>query len=243
MKRTQQERYRRQLEALAARVSDDARAITEQTMRASGGQGEGELSNAPMHLADMGTDEYLHDLNATLLENEEFLVGEAREALRRIEEGTFGACESCGEAIPSERLDALPYTRFCRPCAEKGESPGRLNLNVGRPQAPADTLISEGDLNEERSARRRSGFNQLDVRRTPSADRGDGHAAGTAGGGTSVGGLAGFNAGDGEPDVAQLEDATASGQFDAREDTDLDELSKEAVSTPLARQNRSTHRA
>jgi len=238
MNRTQLAHYRRQLEALASRMSDDAEAITEQTLRASGGQADGELSNAPMHLADMGTDEYLHDLNATLLENEEFLVREAREALRRIDGGTFGRCESCGGAIPQERLEALPYTRLCRPCAETTESGARINLNTGRPRNPADTLVSEGDLNEERSARRRSGFNTIDVRRTPSADRGDGHAAGTAGGGTAVGGLAGFNAGHGEPDMAQLEDATASGQFDARDEADLDELSSEAIGTPLTRQNR-----
>lgn len=38
-------------------------------------------------------------------------------ALARIEDGTYGTCERCGEAIPVARLDALPYTTFCVDCA------------------------------------------------------------------------------------------------------------------------------
>jgi hypothetical protein len=48
--------------------------------------------------------------------------------------------------------------------------------------------------------------------------RGDVHAAGTAGGGTAVGGLAGSNEGDGDPIVVEVEEATASGNFDAEDD-------------------------
>ena len=84
------EQYRKGLEVLASRLRDDAAAMAEQTHRASGGQGGGELSNAPMHLADMGTEEYLHDLTATLLENQEFLAGEAQAALDRLDQGRFG---------------------------------------------------------------------------------------------------------------------------------------------------------
>src|SRR5436190_17813109 len=104
MNRSIAERYRKSLEALASRLRDDTAAMAEQTHRASGGQADGELSNAPMHLADMGTEEYLHDLNATLLENQEYLAGEAKAALERIDQGTFGDCEACGESIPAARL-------------------------------------------------------------------------------------------------------------------------------------------
>ncbi|REK20553.1 MAG: hypothetical protein DWQ40_05310 [Actinobacteria bacterium] len=38
-------------------------------------------------------------------------------ALARIEDGTYGTCERCGEAIPVARLDALPYTTLCVDCA------------------------------------------------------------------------------------------------------------------------------
>ena len=37
-------------------------------------------------------------------------------ALKRIEEGTFGACVNCGEAISEERLAALPWATMCIDC-------------------------------------------------------------------------------------------------------------------------------
>lgn len=62
------ERYRQSLRQLTTRMRSDAAAMTDQIREGSGGQSGGGLSNAPMHLGDMGTDEYLQDLNATLLE-------------------------------------------------------------------------------------------------------------------------------------------------------------------------------
>jgi len=41
------------------------------------------------------------------------------EALRRIEQGTFGICRDCGEPIADARLEAIPWTRSCRECKEK----------------------------------------------------------------------------------------------------------------------------
>lgn len=65
---------------------------------------------------------------AVELENGETLVALDREvnmelreierALRRIEDGTFGECTECGEAIAEPRLDALPYTSMCIDCAK-----------------------------------------------------------------------------------------------------------------------------
>ncbi len=75
-----------------------------------------------MHLADLGTAEYMQELDATLYENEEHLDREVADALGRIEEGSFGSCERCGESIKRERLEAIPYTRFCLNCAREIEA-------------------------------------------------------------------------------------------------------------------------
>lgn len=40
-------------------------------------------------------------------------------ALRRIADGTYGACEKCDRPIPAERLEVVPHARFCVPCQEK----------------------------------------------------------------------------------------------------------------------------
>src|SRR5688500_17119701 len=81
---------RRQLESLITRLRPEVSSMTEQALSPSGGQGANELSNVPYHLGYNGTEEYLHDLNATLLENEEYLANEVRAALRRLDDGAFG---------------------------------------------------------------------------------------------------------------------------------------------------------
>ena len=205
-------KYRRVLEALAARVRSDTTSMVEQVRSGSGGNGGSELSNVPLHLGDMGTDEFLYDMNATLLVNEQYIVVEARDALARIAAGTYGECESCHERITNGRLDAIPYTRYCVKCAELHPTP-EVNLDEGRPHSPKDTLAPEGEMHEDGIARP----NSLEF--PPSrTQRGDVHAAGTAGGGTAVGGLAGGNEGSGDPVIAELDEATASGNFDVEDD-------------------------
>ena len=206
------EKFRKALEDLASRVRSDATAMLEQARGSSGGNGAGELSNAPLHLGDMGTEEYLYDLNTTLLANEQYIVSEARAALQRIEQGTYGLCESCGKPVAKARLEAIPFARYCVDCAAKNDTP-QVNLDEGRPHSPADTLAPEGEMAEDHIR----GVDPLEFP-PPKVHRGDIHAAGTAGGGTAVGGLAGGNEGDGDPIVIEIEEATASGYFDAEDD-------------------------
>lgn len=225
MKRTNNDRYRRALHALLERMRPDADSINEQTRVSASGEGNQELSNAPFHLGDRGTDEFLFDMNAVLLENEEYLVNEVRAALTRVDHGSFGVCEQCGRAIGQERLEAIPYVRHCVECADVAGSGLDANLNVGRPSSPRDTLAPEGDMGESRGLDRDATFADLEVERAFSRSHSDQHAAGTPGGGGAHGGLAGSNDGHGEPNVAELEDEMGSGFSDigdARDD-DRDE--------------------
>jgi RNA polymerase-binding transcription factor DksA len=192
---------RADLEQMVSRVRADADAVAEQARGPSGGQAGGGLSNAPMHIGDMGSDEYLHDLNTVLLKNEHFLAGEAIAALERLKDGTFGQCEACGVSIPRERLEALPYTRYCVSCAATAsDSAAHLNLNDGRPQTPQDTLADEAEMT--RKPRNRPPA-KSSARMTPAPPDGEAHATGTAGGGTAAGGLAGTNLGHGSADIRQ----------------------------------------
>jgi DnaK suppressor protein len=47
------------------------------------------------------------------------LLSKVQHALSRVKSGDYGICERCGEAIPIERLDALPYSTLCVNCASK----------------------------------------------------------------------------------------------------------------------------
>lgn len=213
-------RFREQLKSLASRVLADVAVVTETARGAAGGQGMTELSNVPMHLADVGTEENLYDLNATLLENETYLAAEATEALRRIDEGNFGVCEECGANITIARLEAIPYTRYCVECAEAAETGASPNLNAGRPRSPRDTYAPEGDMQEDRHRARPQPAGNATAPEAEFGPMGDIYAAGTAGGGTAVGGLAGTNIGHGDPEIADLQDAMGSGNFDIAEARD-----------------------
>lgn len=224
MKKRELEQYRKQLVVLRDRLLGIVSAVTEQARLPSGGQGESELSNAPMHLADMGTDEFMHGLNATLLENEEQLTADVRAALVRIDEGTFGVCENCNQDIAQERLAAMPFALHCVVCAEAIDHRDTSNVNRGRPASPRDTLAPEGEMNENRThfAAPLAAISSQNLS-SPNDDEylDDVHAAGTAGGGTAVGGLAGTNIGRGDPSIGDLQQASASGTFDrtdARDD-------------------------
>jgi RNA polymerase-binding transcription factor DksA len=209
----QLEKLRRALQNLASRVRTDASSMMEQARNSSGGNGGSELSNTPFHLGDMGTEEYLYDLNTTLLANEQFIEVEAREALRRMDDGTYGICESCKKPIAQERLEALPFTRFCVVCAEKENSTPDVNLNDGRPMSPDDTLAPEGEMQEYTRKR----VDPMEFPE-PNLHRGDVHAVGTPGGGTPIGGLAGSNEGNGDPVISEVDEAMGSSYYDAEED-------------------------
>jgi len=73
----------------------------------------GELSAYDNHPADAGTETYERGKDIALLENDERRLRRIHEALQAMEDGTYGLCKTCGEAIPIERLEALPDTRYC----------------------------------------------------------------------------------------------------------------------------------
>ncbi len=209
----------KKLETLGARLRAEAEAVTTDALTPPTGVRGGELSNAPFHLADMGTEEFLSMMNATLLENELQLAGEVSSALSRLEDGTYGICEHCQKAIPEERLNALPFARRCVTCAALDDTQHEPNINTGRPRGPAETMAPEGEMFESR------GKVSAGATRRELPHQNDGHAIGTAGGGTAFGGLAGTNLGHGDPALADVSDATGSGQRDvddARDQSRLD---------------------
>lgn len=111
--------YRRSLLTLRARLSGNISHLTEEALRTAGGEASGSLSNTPLHMADLGTDNFEQEFTLSLLQNEEQVLEEITEAIKRIEGGTYGKCEECQSAIPKARLQALPYTRHCVKCARK----------------------------------------------------------------------------------------------------------------------------
>jgi DnaK suppressor protein len=73
----------------------------------------GDLSSMPIHMADIGTDNYDQEFTLGLMDSERKLLREIDDALQRIEQGTYGICEGTGKQIPKARLEAQPWARYC----------------------------------------------------------------------------------------------------------------------------------
>ena len=69
-------------------------------------------------MADIGSDNYEQEFALGLMDSERKIVMEIYDALRRIQNGTYGICEGTGEPIPKMRLEGIPWTRYCVKYAE-----------------------------------------------------------------------------------------------------------------------------
>jgi RNA polymerase-binding protein DksA len=68
------------------------------------------------HLADSATVTFTREMDYSLEENSGHVLSAIDEALRKIEDGTFGQCARCGNPIAEERLEAMPYATKCIDC-------------------------------------------------------------------------------------------------------------------------------
>ena len=120
------EHFRRRLIALKKRVGGDLSELEEEALRPVGGESAGNLSDVPVHPADLGTENFDEELDLALVENQEQLLADINDALARIERGTYGRCENCHRKISKERLEAVPYARYCLRCAKRLEGAVRV---------------------------------------------------------------------------------------------------------------------
>jgi len=109
------------LEGLRSRLRGDLDQMTDEALRRDNAGGTGNMSNVPLHMADLGTDNYDQEFTLGLIENEQGTLELINEALGRMEKGTYGQCVECDEPISKPRLQAIPYARHCIQCARKLE--------------------------------------------------------------------------------------------------------------------------
>ena len=81
----------------------------------------GDLSSHTIHMADLATDSYNRDFSLDLVSNEQAVLYKINQALRRIDEETYGYCLQCGKKILDKRLKAVPQTELCIEDQEKSE--------------------------------------------------------------------------------------------------------------------------
>ena len=72
-----------------------------------------ELSSLDQHQADVGTETFEREKDLSIIERVEAELADVERALSRLDDGTYGTCEACGEPIGDARLDAMPAARLC----------------------------------------------------------------------------------------------------------------------------------
>jgi RNA polymerase-binding protein DksA len=104
-------------------LSGDVTTLQREALRKNRKDASGDLSNMPIHMADLGSDNYEQEFALDLIQNEEITLREIDEALQRIDEGVYGTCVACDKKIPLARLKAKPHAKYCIQCKiqeEKG---------------------------------------------------------------------------------------------------------------------------
>jgi RNA polymerase-binding protein DksA len=113
------EHYRDLLLAKRRELVGDMSSMEREALRSAGGSN---LSNLPLHMADMGTDNYEQEFTLGLMEKDRVLLREINHALAKIQDGSYGICEGTGKPIAKPRLEAQPWARFSIEYARKLET-------------------------------------------------------------------------------------------------------------------------
>jgi len=115
MKKADMQAFKQNLLVLRARLRGDVKAIADVALN------ESNNSSMPIHMAELGSENYEQEFALSLMESEEDTLVAIDEALGRIENGEYGKCMGCDSVIPKMRLNAIPYAAMCVRCAEQQE--------------------------------------------------------------------------------------------------------------------------
>jgi len=85
-----------------------------------------------MDMEDWASLDLDEGIDHKLLEMRYRTYKEIADAFRRLEAGTYGVCESCGEMIPVDRLKVEPHARYCVPCLTRMEELEQVEKGTGK---------------------------------------------------------------------------------------------------------------
>ena len=113
--------FKKRILALKEEIIAEIKHIADDTLKKSQKEASGDISGYSYHMADVATDTYDREFSLGIASNEREILYELDDALKRIEEGTYGICEDCKIMIAKKRLAAVPYARLCVKCQVKKE--------------------------------------------------------------------------------------------------------------------------
>ncbi len=117
----EKEHFKKMLLEKRREISRNVNEIEGETLKKSRLDASGDLSSMPIHMADIGTDNYEQEFALGLMDSERKLLREIDDAMGRLEQGIYGICEGTSKPIPKARLEAQPWARYCVEHARKLE--------------------------------------------------------------------------------------------------------------------------
>lgn len=94
-------------------IIGDVNYIEKEALKKSRLDAAGDLSSMPIHMADIGTDNFEQEFVLGLMDSERKMLVEINEALIRIDNGVYGICQGTSKPIAKARLEAKPWARYC----------------------------------------------------------------------------------------------------------------------------------
>ena len=122
------DKFKRLLQVKREALLKELEYLEDASLKSTSTESTGDITAYSYHMADQGTDAMEREKAFHFASREGRFLYHLDQALRRIDDGTYGMCEECGAPIPEDRLEAVPHARFCITCktaddARKSRSP------------------------------------------------------------------------------------------------------------------------
>ena len=103
-----------------AKLAEEIKSIAREAAT-SPRDASGDLSAYTVHMADMAADTYDRELSMNIASSEQELLYQIDDALKRLDDGSYGVCQQCNQPIAMSRLKAVPYASLCIACQRSKE--------------------------------------------------------------------------------------------------------------------------
>jgi len=119
------ERFKKILQEIRKKIEGDLEHLEESSLNTNQRDASGDLSGYSFHMADVATDNFDREFTLGLASTEQNALNMIDVALRKIDDGTYGNCDSCSKQILQKRLLAVPHAPLCIKCQELEEKKTR----------------------------------------------------------------------------------------------------------------------
>ncbi len=121
MNKKKAELYKELINKEREKLIDKLKYLRESAMDSTVKDASGDHSSYSFHMADQGTDTQERENAFLFASRESKYLERLDQALKRIDDGTFGICSKCKNLIDHERLEAVPIATMCYDCKTKNQ--------------------------------------------------------------------------------------------------------------------------